>query len=259
MSESQPVSEFKIRFTGGTASLRSVSIRHLSEALKSVQRLLSDSDDAEGVSLHLIGVRNQSAAYRIVTPGHQLFLEDRLRQFGKIIDGAQEISEWIDPLEPLRILSRLARRYGCSIEIRGSGRDNVLAKIEGDTFTRLHENSIVTGDTAIYARIERLGGKDESHCAVRVPAQPTRQLWCRVGSRELVTELAHYLFQGVLLHGKAEWYRQSGYIRQFHVSSFEPPKRGSIAEALREAHEAGGYGWDSVEDVAGKIAEIRDE
>jgi hypothetical protein len=41
------------------------------------------------------------------------------------------------------------------------------------------------------------------------------------------------------------------------IDSFEPPKGGSILEALEKAHDAGGRAWDSIADPDALIAEMR--
>lgn len=41
------------------------------------------------------------------------------------------------------------------------------------------------------------------------------------------------------------------------IQSFEPPKQGSILEALDAIYEAGGKAWDKVKEPEKKIAEMR--
>lgn len=46
-------------------------------------------------------------------------------------------------------------------------------------------------------------------------------------------------------------------LKYFTVTSFEPPKTGSIRDALSRIHQAGGKAWDGIDDPDAKIAEMR--
>jgi len=69
--------------------------------------------------------------------------------------------------------------------------------------------------------------------------------------------LGRFLYQDVMVNGQAVWLRHSWQIRSFTINSFEPPKTGSIQNALKRIHDAGGSAWDKIPDPDKAIAEMR--
>ena len=80
---------------------------------------------------------------------------------------------------------------------------------------------------------------------------------CRVTTEDLVRGLGQYLYQSVVLTGDATWLRHNWRLKGLVIKSFEPPKTGSILEALRQAHDAGGDAWEAVSDPDAFISGLR--
>ena len=94
------------------------------------------------------------------------------------------------------------------------------------------------------------------HCGVHLPNQ-TRMVICRVASADLVRELGRFMYQNVMLSGEATWLRHNWHIKYFKITGFEPPKTGSIREALQRIYDAGGKAWDEVKNPDKFIRDMR--
>ena len=135
---------------------------------------------------------------------------------------------------------------------------DVIATIGPITFSRFAEAAFVSGDTSVYGRIERVGGATEMRCGLRVPEQPGRMIICSVANRDLARQLGQYLYQHIVVSGKANWFRRDWKLLRMDITSFEPPKAGSILDALDRVHDAGGHAWDHIDDPKDFLAEQRD-
>lgn len=96
------------------------------------------------------------------------------------------------------------------------------------------------------------------HCGIRLPGTPRKMVICDVRTPELVRELGKYMYQDVILSGQATWLRYNWQLKRLVIDHLEPPKVGSIKDAIRRSHEAGGCPWDAVTDPEALLAEIRE-
>lgn len=274
----KPQPDFIIRLVESDIRPWKVPMRALARTLQAVQRLVDQReeeddptiDDAEiqpvtneehaAKALRLVDVTSSSAAYAVAAPAHDTAL-DIITNTGKGIAAPARFNWNAPTLSAVRELSEIARSLHCAIEIRlpNSSKQlgDVLAEIRSDTFDKIVPSVFIRGDTTIYAKIERVGGATEMHCGIRLPSQPRKMVICKVAGAELVRDLGRYMYQHVLLSGRATWFRRSRNLKYFKVVSFEPPKAGSIREAFEDIYNAGGKAWDDVDDPDAKIAEIR--
>jgi hypothetical protein len=65
------------------------------------------------------------------------------------------------------------------------------------------------------------------------------------------------MYQTVWVSGEATWLRRNWQLKHLTITSFEPPKAGSIIEALKGIHDAGGHAWDRIDDPEAALAEMR--
>ncbi|QYK47377.1 MAG: hypothetical protein KF838_11370 [Phycisphaeraceae bacterium] len=274
----KPEPAFVIRLVGPDMRPWAVPTRKLSRVLDAVQRLLDQSeyvevlsgeprtqDDNEapgdGKTIRLLDVKKGSAAYPIaignVKPALKL-----IRDTGNGIENPAE-SDWTSPtLSALEELSGVAKSLGCQIEFvlpgdKSRRHGDVLATITPSTYHNVQQSAFVEGDTKIYATVERVGGATTMHCGVRLINQPSKMVICQVRQESLIRDLGQWIYQEVSLIGRATWLRRGYEVVGFVIESVEPPKTGSIMDALRRIHAAGGSGWDDVADPDAEIAELR--
>ncbi|MBN2563935.1 MAG: hypothetical protein JXQ75_23720 [Phycisphaerae bacterium] len=250
-------------------------MRTLTKVLDAVQRLVDQREDAgeddgsdtgkphaEALSatLHLLDVKSKSAAYAVASPDQPDAIKT-LSDVGASIN-APDGAEWTSPtLSSLEALSQSAKSLGCEIEFREPGRHGayggVIARITPMTYSEVCTSAFIFGRTSVYARIERVGGATAMHCGIRLPDSPRKMVICRVANNELVRELGRHMYDHCILSGNATWVKHNWKLRTLVIDAFEPPKTGSVMDALRRAHDAGGYAWDAVADPEKAIAEMR--
>lgn len=271
----KPSPDFVIRLVGADLRPWLLPTRKLSRVLDAVQRLLdqlepepiegTESSDVEQVSvepneppifqdndraIRLIGVTSGSAAYRVATPQPEIALR-LIRDTGEGIVRPSN-TPWTQPtLSALRDLSDIAKSLSCGIELRlpglnGKGFGDILATISPTTYHNVARSAFISGDTTIFATIERVGGATAMHCGVRIPSQANKMVICKVESEPIIHELGKCIYQQVTLTGKATWLRHNSDIVKFDIHSVEKPKTGSILEALRRIRDAGGSAWDQI-------------
>lgn len=257
-----PGTRFLVRFTGPAVSLETVGLRSLAQAFSAISTIVADptvETDVSEQSLHLVGVERGSAKYRVSTALAHDHVGERLRKFGNIVNHKTEDESAIDVIYPLERLSRVAKRNKCFIEIIGpSPSRSVLARIGPNTYKQFVRSAFVSGETSVFAKVERVGGRTKLHCAVRMPKQD-EQVWCSVESERIAKMLGDYIFESVMLRGRATWHRRSGRIRSMLIKDVDPPKTGSLVDSLKGAYDAGGSAWALLNDPIGKLAEIRGE
>lgn len=269
----RPDPDFIVRLVGPGVRPWGVPMRALTKALVAVQRIVEqkeedehDTNEDQAVQvdaariLHLMGVKSSSAAYAVAAPRRANAVA-LLKALGRSIEGPAD-AEWSMPtLSSIEDLSEVANALGCEIEFRKVEKQKrfgeVLAKITPRTYGAISSSAYIRGTTSIYARIERVGGATAMHCGIRLPDSPRKMIICRVATRDLVRELGQYMYQYLILSGRATWLRHRWKLTNIVIDSFEPPKNGSVLETLRGAHDAGGYAWDEIPDPDSYLSEMR--
>jgi hypothetical protein len=92
-------------------------------------------------------------------------------------------------------------------------------------------------------------------CALRVAFQP-RLLYCKVATSEVARQLGDRLYQDVVVEGAARWLKNNWRIVSFMIRGVSQPQSGSLSEAFRALHEAGGKGWDEIDDPRSCLEEV---
>ncbi len=263
----KPETDFVVRLCGQGIRPWDIPFRSLATILRAVQRLVdqvADGDEGDvpaepeaAAALHLLDVKARSASYAVAAPDHDAALR-ALHKLGESI-GQPTSAAWTQStLTSLEELSAVARNLQCEIEIRDRDAQGcVIAKICPSTFAEIRGAAYIEGQTSLSATVERVGGAVETHCGIRLPESPRKQVVCGVANTELARELGQYLYQTVILHGRAHWLRHDWTLIRLDIDSFEPPKRGSVRDALRRAHAAGGDAWDDIDDPDALISEMR--
>ncbi len=271
----KPETAFVVRLVGHGIRPWAVPMRALATVLNAVQRLVEQKDEnwadegdgaveihaESGRVLHLIDVKSSSAAYAVAAPDRAVTLRV-LSDVGSGINNPGDVDWSESTISSVQECSEVARALGCEIELREPGAarryGNILAKITPVTYSEIEGSAYIHGRTSVYAKIERVGGATEMHCGIRLPGSPRKMVICRVASEALVRELGRYMYQHVILTGDAKWLRSNWRLKRMTIDAFDPPKTGSLVEALRKAHDAGGHAWDRIDDPNVVLAEMRE-
>jgi len=269
-SNRKPAADFEIRLVGPGLKPWRVPMRALARALNAVQRLMEPHEeyDEEAVEseeeaeappapLHLIGIVARSAGYAVAARDPRLAL-DTLKQAGRSLANPEADGWGPDLLSPVEELSTIAKKLRCTVEFKTPGRGGaVLAAVNPDSYAMLSRTAFVEGEGSVLGYLERVGGATEQRCALRLPDQPRKMVYCTVETSELVRRLGQHIYDDVLVSGTVTWFRRTWRVRRVFVKDFEAPKHGSILETLDRIYEAGGKAWDETEDPKTLIREMR--
>ena len=260
----KPIPVFEVLFDGPGIYPEKIPLGALTQTFSAIRRLAAGSDladeeedqeTASGDIIRLLDVVRGSAVFRFVGPSPVAALE-RLRLAGRVLQKPEEIADNDYVLGPIERLSAAAKRFDCAIVVRQAGHENsILARIEPNSFETISKRLFISGDTSISGRVERVGGATEMRCVLRVPFQD-RLLYCRVSSVEVARKLGDRLYQEVTVQGSAQWLKNKWRIVSLTIHDMRPLKSGSINEALEALREAGGKGWDLIDDPDAYLEEV---
>lgn len=263
-----PEPTFEVRFVASHVHPEKMPLRAVSDALSAVQDLACgrDSFDTSHVpldkSIGLIDVKRGSAVYSCVAQAPTEALDNLSRvgnllaTYGETLDPAMT-EQLIVALSPIRSLSEIAKAIGCSVEIvvlKPERRQ--LLTIGEDDYTKLSKKLLVSGESSIYGKIERVGGATEMRCLMRIPGR-RRLLYCDVKNRDLVRRLGQHLYENVVADGTATWLLRSWRVVKFTINGFSLPKFGNPTDTIHELRSAGMDAWDNIDDPGAFLKDMR--
>jgi hypothetical protein len=267
MSKKAPEPIFEVEFTGSGIYPEKIPLGTLARTLTAIQRIASglevEEEEAEETAenelesgeIRLLNVRRGSAVYRFAGESASVGLQ-RLRTAGIILHKPDELGDNDYMLGPLERISASAKSLDCEIIVRTPGKaGSVLAKIGPRSYEEIAKSIFVVGETSITGEVQRVGGATDVRCALRVAFQQ-RLLFCKVDNTETARKLGDCLYKPVTANGCARWVRGTWRIRSFTITSVNPFKQGSILDAFEALYDAGGNGWDGVENPEQYIEEV---
>jgi len=258
---------FAIALTGGGVHPEKVTVRTLSEILSAVQTLVSGRDEepdedkgtdevpVEPDALSLIGVRKGSAVFPCVS--RRLGALENLKRVGRFLSDPQSVEDdrFAFGLRPTKILSNAARHLDCRMGIRPlKGHD--VAVITPDTYKEVSSSLLVSGPSTVSGIVQRVGGATDTRCTLRIPGRE-RLLYCDVANSEIARKLGDRLYEEVVVNGTATWFQRSWTLYGFRITDMNTLKRPKLLAAMKSIWEAGGNGWDSIDNPEQAIRELR--
>ena len=262
---------FVIRLVGSPGFRPSdVPVGTLARIFNAIQRLVAnvEKDEWEGVeskeqgehlsqSIQLIGVRSGSAVYPFSAVDGTSALKI-LGNMGRNLASPSK-AEWdAVSLSSIDDISAAARAIGVTVEIRKEKKNGaVLATITPMTYAEIKQGAFISGESSVFGCLERVGGTTEMRCAIRIPDQPERMIYCHVATEDVIRQLGQHLYENVRVSGTVTWLRMNWQVKTISITAFDQPKDGSILEALDRIYDAGGKTWEHIEDPDEFIAEIR--
>lgn len=261
----RPSPVFEVLFEGEEVYPEFIPLGTLTQTFSAIRRLMAGSEvveeDEEAVevmdtsSIRLLDVKRGSALFQFVGASATTDLAN-LRGVGRVLESPDELGNNDYVLRPIETLSAVARRLECSVVFReATSQKTILAKIEPTSYERIAGSLFITGDTAITGRVERVGGATAKSCALRVSFQ-AKLLYCKVTTQDIARQLGAKLYQDVAVTGTVRWLRSSWKIVHFTINNVYQPQTGSLQDAFQALREAGGHGWDGVQDPRAFIEEI---
>jgi hypothetical protein len=263
-SPKKPIPVFEAIFDGPGLVPEAIPLGTLTQAFSAIRRLAAgaqvqddiedDEGDEEEIDLNetdgairLLDVKRGSAVYRFVCPKDDGAVE-HIKGAGRILSHPEEVGEKDYILSPIDRLSATAKRLNCTIILKKAGSKNgVLAKIEPASYDRLAESIFISGDTSFTGEVKRVGGATSMRCALRVSFQ-NRLLFCSVENEEVSRQLGELLYEDVAVSGLAQWIKGTWKVVGFKVKGVTKLDTKPLSDAFRELRDAGGHGWDKIDD-----------
>jgi hypothetical protein len=225
------------RLVPGT--VRSKEIAELLEAMEdAIATVVARSDSSFVKDLVIVGVQSIAAgsiSLRFGSP-HP---EPVLVAFRHVTGAVATATYKGLPKSSRQSLSRIrafARRHDCRAELREPARAYPLAVI--DTSTMIAEPEIVYGDTTIYGKVIRVGGRRPR---VMIETIAGESVFCDA-SPAIAKQLAPRLYERVRLEGKAAWDPDSWSLLEFRIREAESgPKEDPSSVIKQLSSRIGGY------------------
>jgi hypothetical protein len=155
-------------------------------------------------------------------------------------------------LTPLNRIVAFTRRYHCVAELFSPGTDEHIASITPETDTKI--SGLIQGQTTIYGRILRVGGKTPR---VMIETIPGDTLSCVV-SLEIARELGERLYEFAEFSGIASWNANDWKIAEFRIQSFTISSTKTPEQTMNELRSLVGRYFEGI-DAEAYVSFIRGE
>ena len=213
-------------------------------------------DQGEDVKLGLVGIHDGSVELTFAAPLlWQKIIEDsfkRVVQFVHDPAGHHLPERAVSALEDLQ---RRTKRLGSEATFRWKGKqEDTAATLTAttDLTASVPHTRRLSGDTTLYAKVERVGGKKP-----KVALQPLKgeTLYCSV-NEDVAKELAKRLYTEVAVRGVATW-DDDGNVVDFKVTGLLKWKPTSNYKAIIGLRNRFGDEYNNIEDPTAYIADLR--
>jgi hypothetical protein len=179
-------------------------------------------------------------------------VEPALDEFAEIVKSGEMDALPYSAHDPLKEFTAFIKRRNCEAH---------FSSINGQTTTKLiitpdielNFPGFITGETTIYGRILRVGGKEP-----KVMFEPFSgmTIYCNV-SEDLAKKLGEYLYTEIALKGIAKWNPHTLDLCNFKITGYHEFKSGNIQNAFSELSKLIGKYFSDVDDVDGYVADLR--
>lgn len=206
-----------VKLSGASVSLDSLNASELAELITAHEKALlaemrKDSEihiSDEDATLSLVGI--QEGSIQLIFNSHHADLQVAFRNICHAI-ASRTIDKLSSPTqECLKTIKKIVKLHGMIAEFYDT--QGITASLTSETPIPVKNMVYVTGETTLYGRVERVGGK-------------TPKVWLMLGDNEtivceisesLAIEVANYLYQWVSVFGKAKWNSSDYSIESFKI------------------------------------------
>jgi hypothetical protein len=143
------------------------------------------------------------------------------------------------------------RRHHCVADLHSPDNGELIASITPSTNTQVP--GLAQGQTTIYGRILRVGGKNPR---VTVETVTGDSIFCDV-SFEIAQELGRRLYEFAEFSGMAIWNPNDWQIEEFRIESFTPTGTKTPEQGMNELRSLVGRYFEDIDDVDSYISSLR--
>jgi len=151
----------------------------------------------------------------------------------------------------LQKIASFARRNNCLAELMTLDPEQTVAVISPET--EINFRSPIIGETTIYGKILRVGGKTPK---AMIETLEGEVIYCDLDIK-LAKELGQRLYDLVSLSGVAKWDAHDLFLEDFHIKEIGGYEGKTISSAINELSVSIGKYFKDITDVTKYISEIR--
>lgn len=237
-----------IRLSGPEIVPEKIPIGQMSQVIKAIQTLA-------GTDLRMFKVRRKSAGYMMVA-NDPLFAAGSLAKSGMALDAPFDFlnAEMIASFDTLRSVVKYLK---CRLQVKSL--DGTWGwDFRSSKWDEVRQMSIIEDDASVYGELKRVGGASGKRCTLKIPGRK-KLLYCSIANENAAKRLGKHLYEEVGLHGRGRFFVKDWSIVSFVAQSVTIQKRMSFEKMREEIREAGGNGWDDIENPDEFLREIRGE
>jgi hypothetical protein len=213
---------------------------------KTIQQVKKDQ-----VIIGFTNIRASSVDLQFYSP-YKSAAKDSFEELGQAINTNNFSKLSIPSFKAGAIVSAFARKYKCDAEfIHQNSKRIVLAKITPNT--KVERPSTLKGETTVYAKVVRVGGKEPK---VEIETVDGFTLFCEAPI-EIVTRLGGKLYQVVGLIGIAKWDYGLNNIEEFSIKDVTDYQRIPFKQAIDELSKITKEYYSDISDVKQYVSDLR--
>lgn len=249
--------EFK--FTGEDILPENVKASDVADLLKAIEDLLETGIlqghpelDKGKLIIGLVNIKSESLGLQFRSPMPE-YAQKAFREVGHSLKTGDTISLPPKSRNALSTIVRFTRNKNCKTDliISSNGSRELLATITPET--KVENPPLLRGDTTVYAKVVRTGGKEPK---VELETVDGRTLFCDA-SLEITKVLGTRLYEIVGLIGIAEWDNELNNIEQFSIKDVTDYEKVSLKESMHALAEATKAYYADIDDVEQHISTLR--
>ena len=261
MNNNTPSNRFiEFKFIGEGLTPENVKASEVADVLKAVEDIIESSVfqdhpeiDKGQVIIGLVSIKAESLGLQFQSPLPE-YTQNAFRVLGDAVSSGNTISLPPKSRNALSNIVKFTRNKKCTTDliISDNGRHReILATITPET--KVDNPSLLRGETTVYARVVRTGGKEPK---VEIETVDGRTLFCDA-PLDVTKVLGTRLYEIVGLMGIAEWDVELDNIEQFSIRDVTDYEHTSIKDAMHELAEATKAYYTNINDVEKHISDIR--
>jgi len=210
----------------------------LAEMRKDLENQISDED----ATLSLVAIREGSI--QLVFNSHHANLHAAFKDICHSI-----INQTIDKLsnktqEYLKTIKKIVKKHGMTAEFYDT--QGVTAFLTSETPMPVDDIIYIMGETTLYGRVERVGGKTPKVCLM---LGNNETIICEI-KESLAIELANYLYQWVSVFGQAKWNSSNYSIESFKILGINKEFQAMpLSEAFQHLSQEIGHYYDEIDPI----------
>jgi hypothetical protein len=201
--------------------------------------------------ISVVGIKNESAGVEFLPNYENEFIE-----VANIINTSinnNTISKLpFTTVENLHIIQNYVSKKGCIAELNGY--DKIAStKITPSTNLRITKEFFVEGETTVYGKIVRIGGKRP---IVRIQLESELEISIEITEKK-AKELSPYLYETIGVKGFAKWKKENYELEDIKAKSFILMENKSLNKKIKELGGLLGKYWVDIDNPDDYVASLR--